>query len=572
MLKTLIELMRNLRQGHRSQSLTEKGIQYRDIPLHTNPGLVHEGYPQVIGVPLMPREQKFFCQRYADELQFFFNRLALSKEEIDDLLMPVLARFINLVNVLPASETHHHSGACGLFVHSVQCAAAAVMVAEQRLLDRDASLRQRYQDRPRWLVAAGVMGLVHDAGKVFDVEVLDEAGRSWDPFSESLWQWTRRVNAQRLFVVWRKNRIHKQHELRSVRLAYRCLFTNELIGYLSEISGDVIPGAIDEAIVFGSGPLGNVLKDAEAVSMQQDGVDRKRLGRACTEMSSPLVTPIFAAVRECITSGLWSVNGENSQVYVTCQGVFLRLNEAAATDIHQAAVRLRAPYVPGTPEGLVRVLQEQNLVEMQAGQSTAFCSIEMNAVKKRACIKLSDPLLLFPDGVVPKAMEVVVRTEGMTEELSTEGKEVKKAKSALCFLAPQEDFSAPSKERRTKEQGAAFAKAECDVVLKEPMPPQQAKQFVDRLIRALSEQLRNGEGFLIENFRVLENGRRYCSSRKVEAALERRKISQKTQEILLRLCLTGLSLDFDPKDHSFILDKDGENEESKSGTGSPTRP
>lgn len=72
MLKTLIELMRNLRQGHRSQSLTEKGIQYRDIPLHTNPGLVHEGYPQVIGVPLMPREQKFFCQRYADELQFFF--------------------------------------------------------------------------------------------------------------------------------------------------------------------------------------------------------------------------------------------------------------------------------------------------------------------------------------------------------------------------------------------------------------------------------------------------------------------------------------------------------------------
>lgn len=101
-------------------------IRYQDIPDHSKLSLIHESYPQVVGVPIASRSPEFFCQRYADEFHDFFNRLALSREEVDRLLMPLITRVITLVNVLPASENHHHSGACGLFAHSIQCASAAV--------------------------------------------------------------------------------------------------------------------------------------------------------------------------------------------------------------------------------------------------------------------------------------------------------------------------------------------------------------------------------------------------------------------------------------------------------------
>ena len=164
-------------------------IRYQDIPEHSKLGLIHESYPQVVGVPIAPRSPEFFCQRYADELHDYFNRLALTKEDVDRLLMPLITSFVSLVNILPASESHHHSGVCGLFAHSIQCASAAVAEAERMMLGDKATLIQRYQDRPRWLVAAGVMGLVHDVGKVFDVEVVTENVDKWNPFASSLWAW-----------------------------------------------------------------------------------------------------------------------------------------------------------------------------------------------------------------------------------------------------------------------------------------------------------------------------------------------------------------------------------------------
>ena len=129
----MIKSFLGLFSDHQSKPIQPSGnfIRYQDIPKHSKLGLIHESYPQVVGVPLVPRPPEFFCQRYADELHDFFNRLALNKEEVDRLLMPLITRVITLVNILPASESHHHSGVCGLFAHSIQCASAAAAVAER---------------------------------------------------------------------------------------------------------------------------------------------------------------------------------------------------------------------------------------------------------------------------------------------------------------------------------------------------------------------------------------------------------------------------------------------------------
>lgn len=566
----MIKSFLGLFSEHQSKPIQSSGnpIRYQDIPEHSKLGLIHESYPQVVGVPVAPRPPEFFCQRYADELHDFFNRLPLNKEEVDRLLMPLITRFVGLVNILPASESHHHSGVCGLFAHSIQCSSAAVAVAERQLLEGGKSLRQRYQDRPRWLLAAGVMGLVHDAGKVFDVEVVTENGDKWNPFASSLWAWVNQVKAKHVFVLWRQDRVHKQHELRSVRLAYSRLFTDELMAYLTEISGDLIPGAIDDSIVFGTGPLATVLKEAEAESIRQDGESRRQLGSAYTRSASPLVTPILSAMKELLKAGLWSVNKENSQVYVTRQGAFIRLNEATASDVHQAAVRLQAPYVPGTPEGLIRVLQEQNLIETQPGengQSSAVWLVKVGEGNnyRQACIKFCDPTLLFAGRKLPVPIDVAVCNPNETEK--KEATTTAPQKATLRFMAPQSDFLQEPNLCENKRAPQLVTQAECGEIPLEALEPQEAKVFVERMLTTVVEQMRAGKGFLVEELVLHKDGRRVCSSRKVETILEMRKIGQKTQEMLLRLISTSFRLDFDPSDHSFTFNGDDTNEESKSG-------
>lgn len=543
-------------------------IRYQDIPERSKLGLIHESYPQVVGVPVAPRPPEFFCQRYADELHDYFNRLPLNKEEVDRLLMPLITQFVDLVNILPASESHHHSGVCGLFAHSIQCASAAVAVAERQLLGGGKSLRQRYQDRPRWLLAAGVMGLVHDVGKVFDVEVVTENGDKWNPFVCSLWAWVTQVNAEHVFILWRQDRVHKQHELRSVRLAYSRLFTKELMAYLTAVSGDLIPGAIDDAIVFGTGPLAAVLKEAEAESIRQDGESRKLLGAACTCSASPLVTPILSAIKELLEAGLWSVNMEESQVYVTGQGTFIHLNEVSASDVHQAAVRLQAPYVPGTPEGLIRVLREQNLIDTHPDVNDQPSAIWLVKVgegnnRKLACIKLCDPMVLFEHRKLPAPIDVAICNANETVKKDEATPTPQKAK--LRFMAPQTGFLRQPISRKNKRASLLVTRAECDEIPDESLKPQEAKVFVERLLATVTEQMRTGKGFLVEDLNLHEDGRRTCSSRKVETILEMHKIGQKTQEMLLRLISTSFRLDFDPSDHSFTFNGDDTNEESKSG-------
>ncbi|MCV5246313.1 TraI domain-containing protein, partial [Escherichia coli] len=58
---------------------------------------------------------------------------------------------------------------------------------------------------PRWRVAAALGGLFHDIGKpVSDLSITDEDGRyQWNPFLETLSQWTTNNSIERYFIRWR---------------------------------------------------------------------------------------------------------------------------------------------------------------------------------------------------------------------------------------------------------------------------------------------------------------------------------------------------------------------------------
>ncbi|NMS58705.1 MobH family relaxase, partial [Vibrio parahaemolyticus] len=129
------------------------------------------------------------------------------------LVLPVIQRYAAFVHLLPASESHHHRGAGGLFRHGLEVAFWAAQASESVIFSIEGTPRERRDNEPRWRLASCFSGLLHDVGKpLSDVSITDKDGSiTWNPYSESLHDWAHRHEIDRYFIRWRDKR-HKRHE------------------------------------------------------------------------------------------------------------------------------------------------------------------------------------------------------------------------------------------------------------------------------------------------------------------------------------------------------------------------
>ena len=545
----------------------DAALVYARIPAHSEMALQYMSYPQVHGIPIQPRPVEFFCRRYADELHALLDALPLTQSEIDQLLMPLIGKLISWGNVLPASEFHHHAGVGGLFVHSLQCASSAVALVENMELGRRATLHDQYHNKDRWVVAAAIMALLHDIGKIFDLHVVLEDGSRWNPAKESLLEWATERGVKTFFVVWRSDREHKGHELRSIRLMYSDFLNQDMVKYLSQVTEDEILTAIEDAVVFGKGPLAAVLHGAEEASIKLDAEDRRKIGAGLCATSSPAIAPLLQAMRALIVDGVWKVNKPNAEVLVTTKGVFLALTDASAQQIHDKAKQALAPYVPASAGAVARLLTENGLLEI-SGEDKADVSnrwlVRFQGWRQPVnCFKIKEPLLLLRSLSLPEAVPAEVTAVAEAPEALTDV-----AGRASQLLAPTTSFvqmTDATRPRQKEDDGRSVKeKSDCCVSKEElrsmaarEMTVGEIKAFIDRLLTSACHQMKGGGGFLIDGLRQLPDGTLVCSSRIVEDWLKKRKINEKSLEMLFRSRRATPRIDFDPSRHEFLFKEEG---------------
>lgn len=108
-------------------------------------------------------------------------------EDRPALVDRVAARFAMYVVDLPASESNHGAEAFGLLDHSLEVARSAVgeLVRPGFRVSEDPAMNHR--DQPIWAYSGFVLSLLHDVGKVLDLEVaVGQNGATWNPIAEPL--------------------------------------------------------------------------------------------------------------------------------------------------------------------------------------------------------------------------------------------------------------------------------------------------------------------------------------------------------------------------------------------------
>ncbi len=136
--------------------------------------------------------------------------IGIPMEDRSDLVDRLAARFALFVWDLPASERDHDAGPFGLLDHSLEVARRAVGELVRPSFRPSEDPAVNYREQPVWAYSGFVLGLLHDLGKVLDLDVLAPGGESpWNPASEPLGLFLKRLGragSGRECWRWKKGR------------------------------------------------------------------------------------------------------------------------------------------------------------------------------------------------------------------------------------------------------------------------------------------------------------------------------------------------------------------------------
>lgn len=244
------------------------------------------------------------------------QRLAFSPDNYKRDVLPVLQQFTEFVQLLPASESHHHAQPGGLLVHLIEVADYALHFRDSYKLPLGATTEDQMRLAARYSYAIFVAALLHDIGKpVADVSIMI-AGKA---FSTAR-QWVAMAgNMSEQGAVWYSvdfpsARDYDAHKRLPVILLQRFVpdsamswlgeepkLLQDLMGYLA---GDRDGGAIAE-----------IVSRADRRSVADNLLTGPRT-RFASARSVPLIERLMTATRRIIADGGLSMNRAGATGYV----------------------------------------------------------------------------------------------------------------------------------------------------------------------------------------------------------------------------------------------------------------
>ncbi len=231
------------------------------------------------------------------------SRLAAAVWQRD--LLPALHAYAQLVQLMPASESHHHAHAGGLLAHTLEVLLAAATWRNGCLLPQGAPAEQIDAQRDQWTYVVFFAALLHDVGKpLTDLRIEwrrpgHQQPLRWLPMSGSLVDC--RAQEYRVGFAPKAERDYTLHQRLAVLLLQRVAPASALSFVAQE------PQAMQALIRFLQGedrdsPVAQLVRRADQASTARALAQGSR-ARFATAQSVPLAELLTTALRDLLHQG-----------------------------------------------------------------------------------------------------------------------------------------------------------------------------------------------------------------------------------------------------------------------------
>ncbi|EKG38199.1 MobH family relaxase [Pseudomonas syringae] len=143
---------------------------------------VAEGY-----LPVESPQSLLAAEHRRQLLDRIWQYTALSHQQFSQLYLNPIHRYAEMVQHLPASETHHHAYLGGMLDHGLELVACSLKLRQSYLLPTGAAPEDQAAQTDAWSAGIAYGALLHDIGKIaVDLLVERQDGRVWHPWQGSL--------------------------------------------------------------------------------------------------------------------------------------------------------------------------------------------------------------------------------------------------------------------------------------------------------------------------------------------------------------------------------------------------
>lgn len=278
-----------------------------------------------------------------------------------------LQRYAEHVQLLPASESHHHSYAGGMLDHGLETCVFGLRLRRQHLLPPQASPERQSSTGELWSVAVIYACLLHDIAKVIvDVDIHLKSGRRW-----CLWEG---VIPDQYRVRYIKGRDYFLHSATNLLLCKEVVGNSALEWLRSQpdLFGLVMyamSGHLER-----SGVIGEIVSQADRASVAKSlGGKVSNIEKAPKES---LQSKLKGAIRHIVKEKI-RLNEKGAQGFVTAEALWL------VTPLVPREIKsyLLAHGIGGVPSNEARLYDEMQshglIMENPEGRSIWKCRIKL---------------------------------------------------------------------------------------------------------------------------------------------------------------------------------------------------
>jgi len=317
---------------------------------------------------------ELLIQPYRQQMvKAIWDLTSLTKPVFNAFIEQPLERYAELVQRLPASESHHHAYIGGMLDHSLEVVNYALRIRQKYLLPPGATPEAQSAVGERWTVAVVYGALLHDIAKLFDIDIHIQHGGVWRI-------WHGPIPGPYRFR-YRKGRDYLLHQTSGGVLCHRVL-DPKILDWMFEDS-DVFKQLMFTMAGYDheSGVIGDIVTQADRASVASNlgGEPGRALQAPVESLQRKLVDGLRYLVKEQLT-----LNAPRAPAYLTDDALWI----VAPSVPNQLKAYLLSHGVTGVPSNTTRMydeMQAHGLIE-EAGEGKSVWKADVQIYEWQATL------------------------------------------------------------------------------------------------------------------------------------------------------------------------------------------